>query len=464
MATDFTSPGPAFPFSHFLACGRSFDARFPAWFSSPRSSVYRALLLFLAISSPAIPCSVQALEPVTVRSQSGQFVVRGLPRGAPLSGYVTSVVDYVRLDPTITAIALERIRQAVLTELGLPDKWRGLITVNLQSLAGDSAPVRINSVRYTDGWGYRVEMPERIEKERFIRVTIQVVLLEIANRTAKVREAELPPWLGIGLAAELQVTSLSSFALEPETQVSRRSTHPDVMGTAREILRARPALKFDELCMPTEDQYLGDDAALYRSCAHVFVHELLRLRTGRDCLRDMLQRLPENLNWQTTFLSAFRAHFQRLVDADKWYALIMATFNGRDAMSMWPVETSWKHLEEILATQVQVRLDAGELPIDTQVTLQRIIAEWEFPRQQPVLQQKINRLQALRQRAAPEVNELVDDYLRILHAYAVGRQSAATAGLFRARTNPKTVVKQLDELDARRIALRGPTSKSDESP
>ena len=68
------------------------------------------------------------------------------------------------------------------------------------------------------------------------------------------------------------------------------------------------------------------------------------------------------------------------------------------------------------------------------------------------------------QKAAPEVNELVDDYLRILQAYAVGRQSVATAGLFRARTNPKTVVKQLDEVDARRIALRGPTSKSDESP
>jgi len=178
----------------------------------------------------------------------------------------------------------------------------------------------------------------------------------------------------------------------------------------------------------------------------------------------MLQRLPENLNWQTTFLSAFNAHFQRLVDADKWYALIMATFNGRDAMSMWPVETSWKHLEEILATQVQVRLDASELPINTHVTLQRIIAEWEFPRQQPVLQQKINRLQALRQRAAPEVSELVDDYLRILHAYSVGRESPVTGGLFRSRTNPKTVVKQLDEVDARRIALRGPTSKSDESP
>jgi hypothetical protein len=460
---DITAPILAIQLSRFLRRGRKPVGHVPVWLPSARCSVACGLLPFVALLALALPRPALALEPVTVRSQSGQFMVRGLPRGAPLSGYATSAVDYVRLDPTITTIALERIRQAVLDELGLPNQWRGLVTVHLQSLAGDFAPVRINSVRYTDGWGYQVEMPERIDKERFIRVAVQVVLLEVANRTSKTREAELPPWLAVGLAAELQVTSLSSFALEPETQVARRAAHPDVMQGARELLQQRPALKFDELCLPAGEENSRDEAAFYRACAHLFVHELLRLRTGRDCLRDLLQRLPENLNWQTTFLQAFRGHFPRLVDADKWYALTIATFVGRDAMSVWPVETSWKQLEEILTTQVQVRLDASELPLDTQVTLQRIIAEWEFPRQQPVLQQKIHRLQALRQRAAPEVNELVEDYLRILTAYSGGRQSARPAGLFRSRINSRTVVKQLDELDARRVALRGPASKSDGS-
>jgi hypothetical protein len=408
-------------------------------------------ILFLGRSHAA-----SVLEPVTVRSHSGQFIVRGLPRGAPITGYVTSAVDYVRLDPKITTVALERIRQAVLGELGLPEQWRGLITVNLKPVADDSAPARINSIRYTDGWGYRVELPERIDKERFLKVAVQLILSELANRAAKVREAELPPWLATGLCEELRATSLASFALEPETQVARRDPHPDVMREAREIIRQQPALTFDELCMPSAEQFAGTNAALYQSCAHLFVHELLRLRTGRECLRDMLARLPENLNWQTTFLRSFDAHFPGLIDADKWYALNIASFTGRDPMSLWPEETSWMQLEEILSTPVQVRLDASELPIETKVSLQRIIAEWEFPRQQPVLRQKVNRLQALRQRAAPEVAGMVGDYLAAIQDYAAGRQS----GVFRTRPSPKSILKQLDELDGRRIALRGPVSNT----
>jgi hypothetical protein len=136
--------------------------------------------------------------------------------------------------------------------------------------------------------------------------------------------------------------------------------------------------------------------------------------------------------------------------------LNIASFTGRDPMSLWPEETSWMQLEEILSTPVQVRLDASELPIETKVSLQRIIAEWEFPRQQPVLRQKVNRLQALRQRAAPEVAGMVGDYLAAIQDYAAGRQS----GVFRTRPSPKSILKQLDELDGRRIALRGPVSNT----
>src|SRR5262245_8482373 len=84
-----------------------------------------ALACFASIAVSGAP----ALEPVVVRSQSGQFIVRGLPMGAPVSGYSTSAVAYLRLDATLTAVSLERIRQAVFSELGLPDQWRGLIRV-----------------------------------------------------------------------------------------------------------------------------------------------------------------------------------------------------------------------------------------------------------------------------------------------------------------------------------------------
>ncbi len=404
------------------------------------------------------------MEPVTVRSQSGQFVVRGLPMGAPLSGHSTSEVHYIRLDPTLTAVSLERIREAITGELGFADRQRGAtITVATRPMEEDRSSVTITSVHYKDGWGYRMSLPERIEKDRFLRAAVRVILLEIANRKALVRETELPPWLAEGMAADLQTTSLITLALEPETQVARRELNRDPMRAAREILRRRSALSLDDLCMPTEEQFNGEDAPLYRACAHVFVRDLLRLRTGRDCLRAMLVRLPENLNWQTTFLDAFKQHFQGLLDVDKWYALNVATFSGRDPASVWPLETTHRQLDEILSTPVQVRLEASELPLNTDVKLQRIIAEWDFPRQYGVLAEKRNRLAALRQRAHPDLAALINDYWLIVDSYATGIRGKTASGKEKPSALTKgtrTAISRLDELDERREQAKPHTAGS----
>jgi hypothetical protein len=415
------------------------------------------LVVVLASLSP-----VSALEPVTVRSQSGQFVVRGLPMGRPLAGYSTSEVQYLRLDPTLTAVSLERIREAITGELGFTDRQRrSTITVATRPVEEDRSAVTITSVHYADGWSYRVSLPERIEKGRFVRAAVKVILLEIANRKAVVREAELPPWLAEGLAAQLQATSLITLALEPETQVARREINRDPMRTTRETLRRRPALTLDDLNLPTEDLLSGDDAPLYRACAHVFVRDLLRLRTGRECLRTLLVRLPENLNWQTTFLEVFKDYFERLLDVDKWYALNVATFSGRDPASIWPLETTRRQLDEILSTPVQVRLDATELPISTDVKLQRIIAEWDFPRQSAVLIEKLHRLAALRQRAHGDLAALVNDYWLAVDAYAADIRDKAASGKDRPASLSKaarTAVSRLDELDGRREQARPQTT------
>lgn len=415
----------------------------------------------------AVPPAVAALEPVSIHSQSGQFIVRGLPLGAPVSGYSPSAVQYLRLDPTLTAVSLERIRQTLVEDtLALKGRWRGSITVTTRPAQEDNASTHITSVRFTDGWGYRVDLPERIDKERFIDVAVRVMLLEIANRAATAREAEMPPWLAEGLSAELQAGTLSTLALEPAPAMDQSGRKADPMRFVREVLRRRPALKFDELNMPMAEQVSGGNAELYRACAHLFVNQLLRLRGGRDALRDMIQHLPDNLNWQTTFLRSFASHFPRLIDADKWYALNVAHVSGRDPMSVWPLETTWKQLDEILATKVQVRLAADELPIDTTVTLQRIVTEWEFDRQRPVLLQKVERLLALRPRATPGLAELVYGYARVLQSYANGRpprfkpSPLATGGNSRLPAAVRNLLQQLDELDARRNLLRERTASA----
>ena len=418
------------------------------------TAFWNALLLAVVTAFLCQGSAMFAAEPITVRSQSGQFLVRGLPLGIPVARYSTSAVPYLRLDPTLTAVSLDRIRQTIQTELKLPNEWRGLITVMVRPVTEDDPPARITSVHYKDGWGYKLELPERMDKDRFLRVAVRSILLEIANRGAVIREAELPPWLVEGLATELETTSLSTLALEPDTQVARREQNPDVLRSVRSLLRQQPALTFDQLSMLSEEEVSGETSTLYRTCAHLFVHELMRLRNGRESLGKMLQHLHKNLNWQTTFLHAFQKYFPGLIDADKWYALTVATISGREQMSVWPREVTGAQLDEILSTSVQVRLAPGELPVQTTVTLQQILKEWERTQQAPVINQKLDRLRALRQRSSPDYAALIDGYSDVLFSYSIGRPSVRTAGLFRSRSGVKSVVEQLNDLDAKRVSLR----------
>ena len=422
--------------------------------------VWCGLLLLLPGSGCFSP--LLALEPVTIRSKSGQFIVHGLPVPITFSRSSTSAVEYLRLDPAPTAVSLERIRQLVAVELRLPDAYSGTIQVTTHATMQDHLQPRITSVRYTDRWGYRVDLPERIEKDRFLAVAVEVILMEVANRKAVLREAELPPWLALGLAAELQATSLPTLALEPGTEVVQRERVPDPLKQPRELLRDRPALRFDELGQTLVEHLSEEEAAFYRACAHLFVHELLRMRGGSECLRDMLIRLSENLNWQTTFLNAFRSHFDRLIDVDKWYSLNAVNLSGRAQTAAWPLPLTLHQLEDLISVQVLVRLDAGELPIHTRVSLQKLITEWEFEKQHPVLLQILTRLQALRLRASVEALELVDDYVRVLRAYALGRDGKPASALKRStsqiRAAARLAIKQLDELEVRRRALE-PTAQ-----
>ncbi len=416
--------------------------------------VASALLLIAASSAFA---QNGGLEPVTARSTSGQFVVRGIPQGPPraLSGEIE--VSYLRLDPMLTAVSLERIKQSVQGELNMPGKWRGLITVNTFPTQEDDAPVRVTSVHYADGWGYGVELPEVVDKPRFVRCAVAVVLAEFANRNALTREAELPPWLAEGLAAHLEANALSTLALEPG-RLSRSEARGDPLRSARELVRRRGALTFTQLSLPGAVELSDPNHDLYRACAHIFVHELLRLRDGREALREMLTQLPAHLNWQTAFLRAFQAHFQRLIETDKWYMLAATHVSERDALSVWPLATTFSQLDELLSTSVDVRTSTNDLPIHTQVKLQRIIAEWEPTKQAPVLEQKLAQFEVLRRRAAAELAELVTHYELALDAYAHRRTSKSRHGQGESPVNVRLLardtVKRLDQLDRRLEALR----------
>jgi hypothetical protein len=403
---------------------------------------------------------LSAAAPIVVRSQSGQFVVRGAPLGQSLA--VLSAPDdvaYVRLDPTLLTVTLERVKQAILTRLALPDQWRGPVYVNLKPSPRYNAPIVVTRLRHPDNWSYRVTLPEQVDKNRFLKAAVEIVLMEIANRHATHRSSELPPWLAAGLAAELNATLLAPLTLQPKTITTRDGRQIRPLQRVREVLREKTPLRLDDLNFPPpQEEMTEEQAQLFDNCAHLFVHELLGLRRGSECLREMLRILPDYLNWQTAFLRAFRVHFPRLVDVDKWWALNIVLVSGREMFSLWPEDESLRRLAETLNTSVQVRTRPNELPLTTQVSLQRIIREWEPRRQAPLLRQKLRLLDSIRPRMAKRAVQLADHYREVIADYSDKRNrwkqwSGAARPSLGSKSSALETINLLNELDAQRNSL-----------
>jgi hypothetical protein len=416
-----------------------------------RHRVFAALVLIACATALAAPDdSVR-----TLRSQSGQFVVRGLPVSVPLASSATQVqAESVRLDPAVLAIVCERIKHALLEELALPDNWRGSIQLNLHPYRHDNEQVQVTSVRFQNGWSYFLELPEVLPRARLLRAVVQALLSEIANRRSGERAAELPWWLIEGMPAYLQANDPGILTPQLATRISKRHLHEEPLKSVRELLRNRAALTLDELSWPSDQLLDGTDFDLFQACSQLFVHELLRLRDGRKCLGRMVLSAADHLNWQTTFLDAFKAPFPRLIDADKWWALTVAHLAVRDPMSVWPLPETLAQLRSILVTPVQTRTIATALPTASEVELHTVVAEWDATRCEPLLSQKLMQLQALRLRAAPQALAVLDGYLLALQQYLYGASKTSASKAEIIPPNRKTdLLRRITQLDALREGL-----------
>ena len=406
-----------------------------------------------------------------VRSQSGQFIVSAARRGAwtPAASTLATNAQFLELEPTLLVVSCERIKQAVTRELGLTTPSRGKIHVRLRITTSADDPITVTLEQFRDGWNYRVDLPDIIERARLVRVLVEVLLLETANQHATGRSTELPPWLAVGFAERLISASegsllfppprvrVGTFALGPMVVTNRA----DPLATARVRLREQSPLTLQELSWPAERDFAGETSAAYRASAQLFVSELLHLPGGDACFRDLLKELSQYFNWQTAFLKAFHPHFARLLDLEKWWSLRSVSFAGRDPAHPWPVAESWRKLDEALHLPAQVRAAANQLPSGaTFITLQRIISEWDSVRQTTALRGRLQQLDLFRQRLAPELLPLLTDYRRVVATYleqkdklgiSLARGRAARPALKQLMTD---TVRQLDKLDAKARAFR----------
>ncbi len=406
-------------------------------------------------------------EAVSARSRSGQFIVHGPPGPSHPNLNLANDRNFVRLDLALLTVSCERIKQLLWRELGVNSPWRGKIYLVLFEARGADETITITSDQFKDGWQYRVDLPNVVERTRYVRAMVQVLLLELANRAGTAHAAEIPVWLVEGLSQQLLASNEIEIVLTPprgtvnglsmsSTIVNARKNNP--LEQARTELRAGPSMTFEELSWPAEDALSGSTGGRYRLSAQLFVNELLGLKDGAGCLRTMLAELPQHYNWQLAFLRAFQGYFQRPIDVEKWWSLRLVRFTGRDVAQTWPLDESWRKLDQTIRLPVQIRAITNELPLHSEVTLQTIIRQWDRARQTEALRNKIVELEMLRLQMAPQLAPLVEEYRLALDTYLKNRDQNAfilsfhrKAGLRRA-TNE--AIRQLDALDARRAALR----------
>ena len=413
------------------------------------------------------------------RSVSGQFIIQSASRslGSPLVSVLENDTNFVRLDPTLLAVSCERIKQLINRELGATAAWNGKVFLRLYPVNSADDPVTLDLEQFRDGWQYRLNLPDVIRRERYVGALVEVILLEMANRNAQTHAAELPPWLAEGLTRQLLFSAQQEIILPPPQMseaglrmstllVNARQANP--LALAHEELSNGRPLNFQQLSWPATDQSSAEGRELYCSSAQLFVHQLLALPKGPECMRSMLEELPSYYNWQFAFLHAFRESFTRPLDVEKWWSLQLVHFTGRELGEAWSADESWQKLDELVRSAVQIRVGTNELPLHGEISLQSIVRDWEPVRQTQALEYKLAELQMLRPRLARDLALLVDEYCRTLESYVQNLSHKGFVLPFRKhellRRNREVTIQHLDELDAQRQALRPPATQNSNAP
>jgi len=406
--------------------------------------------------------------PQAVQSASGQFtVLRAERSGAPASAAFLSEAGLLHLDPTLLTISAERLRQYLVRELEDSSPWEGRIVFSLRPTASFEAPVQVVGEWRGDRWQYQVSLPDYIQKERFVRALVEVNLLEIANRRSAGQAAEVPTWLTEGLTAQLLVSrSLEIILPRPKLDLHGVRVTPWVveevryqpLALAHAQLQTNAPLSIEQLSWPTADSLEGRKAETYRHCSHLLLTRLLQLPNGPALLNAFVRNLGRHYNWQVAFLDTYHGQFPTLLDLEKWWALQVALFTGRELGAHYAYTESVLRLQQVVRFPVEVRLATDALPMHGEVPLQTVIEEWDATRQTRALQETLLNLAALRARIAPELIGLLDEYRMTLDRYLRDRNRKGLylpKGINRQPALTALVRRTLNTLDRLDVELWG---------
>jgi hypothetical protein len=450
--------------------------------ASRRERCLRGLALGLLVAvAPAADAAV------SVHSHSGQFIDQSPQATPPSLARVVppSTNSMLTLHPDPLAVSGERIKSAVLAELGWPDRWQGKIFLSIDPRGRPVAQPTPVARRYSDGWQYSLPLPQEIEGTALIRGLVHVLLLEMANRNPGPNVPEIPVWLIEALTGQVlsrvgpdplakpnPVSGKYGNALGQLVSTMSERGLADEDRKVLDLALSQTLPSFEELSLPAYEHLHGAELDRYRACCQLLFVSLRRLPQGDHLLAAFLGQLSQHLNWQTAFLSAYAPVFPRLLDIEKWWALTAQRVNVARGQVLLPGHTGLAWLGDLAGFEVEVR-EAANAPVRRErVTLQRVITEWGFSRQGPVLTVRQEQFRRLAPNLPGDLRVLAEGYADTLSDYVgqrtrlgyqpglPGQTAAALASILR------TTFARLETLDARRQALApvAPANRSSATP
>ena len=437
----------------------------------------RAVLAGVLLFSAGATGQDVTLDRIRVESRTQQFVVHG-----PSSETVTpesSGSRYVRVTPYSLAIICSRIRAAFNEQIGLEDRWKHRVHVVINPLLASDSDVLVAASRLLNGWVYRIEMPQRIAKEKLARSVVRTLLQEYADRSTEGRSAAIPLWVTEGTTQQVlrsaatplfpPVKERSAIAFERGDQAGGRvevrlvenpdaepfvfsgSRYEEPLKVVKEALGRFEAMTFADFGVAEEKRLSGDEWTLFQACSHLFVARLLELPKGRTAFQGMLGESSNFLNWQLAFLKGFEAHFTTPLDVEKWWSLQIFNMSPPDLETRLGNLAGLARLDAVLDSSVTVRTGEGEgeSTESDQFPLQVMMDLVDYADQRAAIMEIVLRLRRLRWLLSDDLIKLTDDYARELNEYIARRDKARGSRPRRGRVsaNEAMIVRQtLDRL------------------
>ena len=410
----------------------------------------------------------------TASSRSGQFLAYGPMAPKRRGGILDANANTILIAPDHAVVTAERVRNALLGRLGLPLLPGSRVKLRLEPTMSYKATVLVVTERHLNGYTYELTLPSEIEADKLVRALVQVTLLDLANQKPQLRDTEIPFWLTVGITQALLAQPNLVLVVESPQQGGRSMATEfaqkdirryDTLAGVRARLRGRRAFDFSEIAMPSPAHLRGENWRDFQACSHLLVDRLLAVPVGGVRLQNMIRQLPDNLNWQTSFLNVYGDFFADMLVVEKWWAVTIVQLTGQNQYQNWTLLEAVEKFENLLKLPAEVRLNAADSPLEAEVTLQQAIRGWDFAVQKQTLQQKINQLLIARLKMPQQLLPFVNEYRRILQNYVATRQRIESFKPRRGRGRPRLApvveeaVRQLDSVD-RRLVLFKPEPKT----